>query len=245
MSSWGASTKTQMKKKPDGYFFQPTLQDICSYFNDYFEACDYAKQKHKSLFVQETNLEPGYKVLQQTFRAPPFVEFVDLPNPYYMPLPNERKSNSENPREFAKEVFSLRNDVQSTLQILNASLPSTFDVGIYIDPIKHLPTDHYISLLHKLTKGAELHIFIMSINVKAVEEFREAITQYQLPWVLYHCDLQVPKTTSKKIKTIEFLAELEIMKHARIVVCGASTPIGKFLYRTCDYVDNFIGVEPK
>jgi hypothetical protein len=244
MSSWGASTKIQMKKKPDGYFFQPNInQDICLVWNEYFDACAFAKSKGKTLFIQENILESGFKSLQSIFKAPFDVEFVDLPNPYYMSLQKESKLFSINEqRTLAKDIFTLRNDVKETLHILNSDLPSQFDVGIYIDPINHLPINDYIFLLHKLTKGAELHIFIMS---KGVDEFKKAIVELQLPWVLYHSDLSAKKSSSKKVNVIEFLSEVENMKHARIVICGASTPLGKFLYRTCDYIDNFIGVEPK
>ncbi len=247
MSSWGASTKSQMKKKPDGYFFQPSVtQDICTIWNLYFEKWLFAIQKQKSFFVMETALEPGYKVIQHTYRTGHGVEFVDLPNPYYTSSDSIGKPtlSIQEQRTFAKDVFTLRKDVDETLKILNSSLPSTFDVGIYIDPVKHLPTDHYISLLHKLTKGAELHIFLMSSYPTAVKEFQKAVEDYQLPWTLYHSELDMPKSKSKKVNTIEFLSEIENMKHARILICGASTPLGQFLYRTCDHIDNFIGIEP-
>jgi hypothetical protein len=194
----------------------------------------------------ETPLEANFKLLQNTFRAGHGVEFVDLPNPFYLSFDATTKPSIsiQEQRAFAKDIFTLRKDVDETLKILNSSLPSTFDVGIYIDPVKHLPTDHYISLLHKLTKGAELHIFLMSSYPTAVKEFQKAVEDYQLPWTLYHSELDMPKSKSKKVQVIEFLSEVENMKHARIVICGASTPLGQFLYRTCDYVDNFIGIEP-
>jgi hypothetical protein len=249
MSSWGASTKTQMKKKPDGYFFQPNVnQEICNLWNEFFDICLYAKTKQKSVFIQENNLEPGFKCLQHIFRAPFNVEFVDLPNPYYTPIEKENIkiniSHSEQ-RTFAKEIFAIRNDVKETLQLLNTGLPEKFDVGVSIDPITHLPISDYISLLHKLTKGAELHIFIMSTYPKGIEEFKNIVEEYQLPWHLYHSDLQAKKSSSKKVNLFEYLSEVENMKHARIILCGASTPLGKYLYRTCDYIDNFIGIEPK
>jgi hypothetical protein len=247
MSSWGASAKTQMKKKPDGYFFQPSIaQDICILWNTYFEKWLFAIQKQKTLYVMESVLEPGFKLLQNTFRTGYGIEFVDLPNPYYINLESTPKPTESilEQRRLAKDIFTLRKDVEETLKIVNSNLPEKFDVGIYIDPIKHLPTNDYISLLHKLTKGAELHIFIMSSYSKAVKEFEEAIRQYELPWTLYHSELDMPKSKSKKVNTIEFLSEVENMKHARIVICGASTPLGQFLYRTCDHIDNFIGIEP-
>jgi hypothetical protein len=247
MSSWGAPAKTQMKKKPDGYFFQPSVtQDICTVWNQYLEKWLFAIQKQKTLFVMESALEPGFKVLQNIFRAGQGVEFVDLPNPYYINLestPNPTVSIQEQ-RHLAKDIFTLRKDVEQTLKIVNSNLPEKFDVGIYIDPIKHLPTEHYISLLHGLTKGAELHIFIMSSYPTAVKEFQKGIQTYELPWTLYHSELDTPKSKSKKVNTIEFLSEVENMKHARIVICGTSTPLGQYLYRTCDYIDNFIGIEP-
>jgi hypothetical protein len=246
MSSWGANPKAPLKKKPDGYFFQPqTAQDYCMLFNEYFEKALYVRQKKKSLFVQEPLFDTNFKLLQNTFARPEFVEFVDLPNPYYTQFEKDVSfvSDPDFERSFAANLFVLRKDVQNTIQILQESLPTKFDVGIYIDTVKCLPINHYISLLHKLTKGAELHIFIMSNNPKAIGEFQNAIQTYQLPWNLYHSEIGT-KMLAKKIQYFEFLSELEYMKHARIVLCGRSTPIGKFLYRTCDYIDNFLGVEP-
>jgi hypothetical protein len=246
MSSWGASAKTPLKKKPDGYFFQPSNPDICSLLNEYFEKCLFVKQKNKTLYLQENSLESGFKLIQNIFMRPEFVEYVDMPNPYYTSFDKtviNVTGDLEFQRNFATNLFVLRNDMRNTIQVLHEGLPDKFDVGVYIDSTKSLPIDNYISLLHKLTKGIPLQIFIMSNNPKAIKEFQDAIVRYQLPWNLYHTG-EGKQTLSKKVQAIELLSEIEIMKHARIVICGASTSMGKFLYRICDHVDNFLGIEP-
>jgi hypothetical protein len=248
MSSWGANPKAPLKKKPDGYFFQPSSQpDICSLYNEYFDKCFFVKQKNKTLFLQEPLLDTNFKLLQNTFARPDFVEFVDIPNPYYTSFDKVTFEPIEDlvlQRSFAAHLFVLRNDIRNTIALINDEISFKFDVGIYIDAVKCLPTDHYISLLHKLTKGAELNIFIMSNNPKAIHEIKTSIQTYELPWNLYHSDISQTRKTSKKIQYIEFLSELEYMKHARILMCGKSTSVGTFLYRICDHIDNFIGIEP-
>ncbi len=246
MSSWGQTSKAPLKKKPDGYFFQPSDPNLCSLLNEYFEKCLFIRQKNKTLFLQEKAIEPGFKLIQNTFMRPEFVEYVDMPNPYYTSFDKVVLNTSDDKqfqRSFAANLFVLRNDMKQTIQLLHEGLPERFDVGVYIDSEKSLPIDNYVALLHKLTKGISLEIFIMSNNPKAIREFQNAILTYQLPWNLYHSG-DGKQTQGKKVQLIETLSEIEIMKHARIVICGASTQMGKFLYRVCDHVDNFIGIEP-
>jgi hypothetical protein len=261
MTSWIKAVPRKVPAKLNDYIFQTTEAGFCSQFNQFFYSYLYVKSLGNKLRVSDklSPLGPDINFLKLTFEDIPGVEYTDTVSSKKISF-NQFLSyrTNEELRTAAKKFFKFKPAILE--EIKKREIPLTqYDIGIHIrsgdkittGEMKAVPLQSYIEVIRSFQKQIakpRITIFVMTDNYEMLEQLKaNADTSWSittLPSNSFYAkghvqgDFNLLPRKTKEDMYYSFLTELSIMKRTPYIICTFSSNIGRFLYLTCDFVDN-------
>jgi len=232
MTSWLQVPRAKKgEPAPRPLFFQAANTSYTADFLGYFYAKLFASRANKELHVYDTQISPGYGLIQNSFEHEG-VTFVDSIPPSSISLSGQQNRlleflvslKADDFHKGAEEFLQWNASMLKTIQANDVE--GAFDVGVHL--ARNVPISLYISAL-KQAKATS--IFVLADTPDLLSEFRRRADK---SWNI----VDIPPITGRPtgrtgLQTYtNFASSLYILQGTPKVISALSSPVGKFLFLT-------------
>ena len=232
MTSWLQVPRAKKgEPAPRPLFFQAANTSYTADFLGYFYAKLFASRANKELHVYDTQISPGYGLIQNSFEHEG-VTFVDSIPPSSISLSGQQNRLLEflvslKANDFhkgAEEFLQWNASMLKTIQANDVEGP--FDVGIHL--ARNVPVSLYISAV-KQAKATS--IFVLADTPDLLSEFRRRADK---SWSIVDIPPIAGRPTGRSgLPTYtNFASSLYVLQRVPKVISVLSSPVGKFLFLT-------------
>lgn len=232
MTSWLQVPRAKKgEPAPRPLFFQAANTSYTADFLGYFYAKLFASRANKELHVYDTQISPGYGLIQNSFEYEG-VTFVDSIPPSSISLSGQQNRLLEflvslKADDFHKGAEEFLQWSASMLKTIEANdVEGPFDVGVHL--ARNVPISLYISAV-KQTKATS--IFVLADTPDLLNEFRRRADK---SWSIVDIPPITGRPTGRSgLSTYtNFASSLYVLQHVPKVISVLSSPVGKFLFLT-------------
>lgn len=232
MTSWLQVPRAKKgEPAPRPLFFQAANTSYTADFLGYFYAKLFASRANKELHVYDTQISPGYGLIQNSFEYEG-VTFVDSIPPSSISLSGQQNRLLEflvslKADDFHKGAEEFLQWSASMLKTIEANdVEGPFDVGVHL--ARNVPISLYISAV-KQAKATS--IFVLADTPDLLNEFRRRADK---SWSIVDIPPITGRPTGRSgLSTYtNFASSLYVLQHVSKVISILSSPVGKFLFLT-------------
>lgn len=232
MTSWLQVPRAKKgEPAPRPLFFQAANTSYTADFLGYFYAKLFASRANKELHVYDTQISPGYGLIQNSFEHEG-VTFVDSILPSSISLSGQQNRlleflvslKADDFHKGAKEFLQWNASMLKTIEANVVEGP--FDVGVHL--ARNVPVSLYISAV-KQAKATS--IFVLADTPDLLSEFRR---RAEKSWNIVDIPPIAGRPTGRSgLSTYtNFVSSLYVLQGAPKVISVLSSPVGKFLFLT-------------
>jgi hypothetical protein len=232
MTSWLQVPRAKKgEPAPRPLFFQAANTSYTADFLGYFYAKLFASRANKELHVYDTQISPGYGLIQNSFEHEG-VTFVDSIPPSSISLSGQQNRlleflvslKADDFHRGAEEFLQWNASMLKTIEANDVEGP--FDVGVHL--ARNVPISLYISAV-KQTKATS--IFVLADTPDLLNEFRRRADK---SWSIVDIPPITGRPTGRSgLSTYtNFASSLYVLQRVPKVISVLSSPVGKFLFLT-------------
>lgn len=232
MTSWLQVPRAKKgEPAPRPLFFQAANTSYTADFLGYFYAKLFASRANKELHVYDTQISPGYGLIQNSFEHEG-VTFVDSIPPSSISLSGQQNRlleflvslKADDFHKGAEEFLQWNASMLKTIEANDVEGP--FDVGVHL--ARNVPVSLYISAV-KQAKATS--IFVLADTPDLLSEFRRRADK---SWNIVDIPPISGRPTGRSgLQTYtNFASSLYVLQGAPKVISVLSSPVGKFLFLT-------------
>lgn len=232
MTSWLQVPRAKKgEPAPRPLFFQAANTSYTADFLGYFYAKLFASRANKELHVYDTQISPGYGLIQNSFEYEG-VTFVDSIPPSSISLSGQQNRlleflvslKADDFHKGAQEFLQWNASMLKTIEANDVEGP--FDVGVHL--ARNVPISLYISAV-KQAKATS--IFLLADTPDLLNEFRRRADK---SWSIVDIPPITGRPTGRSgLSTYtNFASSLYVLQRVPKVISVLSSPVGKFLFLT-------------